>query len=90
MFGKQTQKTAFGVILIVFTLYIRPQEAVDNQGGELRKELTEEQKEELNVALRRLSPDHVELVLMQIYQCIMLHLIVHSDDENFASPDNYE
>ena len=65
------------------------QEAFDDQGGDLRKELTEEQKEELTVALRRLSPDRVELVSMQIYQCIVLHLIGHSK-EDFVSPDNYE
>ena len=65
------------------------QEAFDDQGGDLRKELTEEQKEELTAALRRLTPDRVELVSMQIYQCIVLHLIGHSK-EDFASPDNYE
>ena len=65
------------------------QEAFDDQGGDLRKELMEEQKEELTAALRRLTPDRVELVSMQIYQCIVLHLIGHSK-EDFVSPHKYE
>ncbi|KAK7097425.1 hypothetical protein V1264_004409 [Littorina saxatilis] len=65
------------------------EEAFDEQGRELRKELSERQVDEVNSILRRLTPERVELVLTQIYQCIVLRLTGHSQDEDYASPDNY-
>ena len=66
------------------------QEAFDDQGQELRKELTEEQTDSVIACLQRLSADRVELVFSLMYQCIVLHLFGHSHDEEFASPDNME
>ena len=55
----------------------------------MREELSAEQKEELEAAFRRLSPERVELVLAQIFQCIVLRLIPQSKDEDYANPGNY-
>jgi hypothetical protein len=65
------------------------QEPFDGQGEELHKALSERQKIELSAWLRQLSPDHVELAVSQLYQCIMLNLIGHSHDEDYANPENY-
>ncbi|XP_070197743.1 E3 ubiquitin-protein ligase rnf213-alpha-like isoform X2 [Littorina saxatilis] len=66
------------------------EEAFDGQGAELRKELREDEREELNTALHRLSMERVEMLLTQVYMCIVLQLLGHSHDEDFARPDAYD
>ena len=77
------------VFVSLLLIYHCSQEAFDGQGQNVRAELSKEQKEELDAAFKRLSPDRVQLVLAQIYQCIVLLLIPHSGDEDYASPGNY-
>ncbi|KAK7465937.1 hypothetical protein BaRGS_00037515, partial [Batillaria attramentaria] len=64
------------------------QEAFDDQGEHLRKDLTEEQKQDLQEALSRSSRERLDVLLQQIFECIMLRLMQQTE-EGYASPDNY-
>nr|KAG5687644.1 hypothetical protein BaRGS_008127 [Batillaria attramentaria] len=65
-----------------------PLEAFDDQGEHLRKDLTEEQKQDLQEALSRSSRERLDVLLQQIFECIMLRLMQQTE-EGYASPDNY-
>ncbi|XP_070190023.1 E3 ubiquitin-protein ligase rnf213-alpha-like [Littorina saxatilis] len=66
------------------------QEAFDTLRKELREELTVEQGKELEAACQRMSIERLELLLLQLFECIMLRLSEPHDGGDDARPENFK
>ena len=64
------------------------QDAFDIDGQELRAALEKGQEVELETMCKRMSAERLELLLLQIFECIMLRLLQprdQDDDTNAAT-----
>ncbi|XP_070188878.1 E3 ubiquitin-protein ligase rnf213-alpha-like [Littorina saxatilis] len=66
------------------------EEAFDTIDKELRTELTAEQGDELKAACQRMSIDRLELLLLQLFECIMLRLSEPRDQDDDTRPANFK
>ncbi|KAK7494871.1 hypothetical protein BaRGS_00013998, partial [Batillaria attramentaria] len=65
------------------------QDAFDSQEKELRVELSDDQEKELEKTCQRMSIERLELLLLQLFECIMLRLSEPRDQDDDTQPDNF-
>ena len=66
------------------------QDAFDGVEKELREDLTAEQRKELETMCQHMSVERLELLLLQLFECIMLHLSEPRNQDDDARPENYK
>ena len=66
-----------------------PQDAFDGIEKELREELTPEQGQELEAMFQHMSVERLELLLLQLFECIMLHLSEPRSQDDDTHPENF-
>lgn len=71
----------------MFTCYMW-QEAFDSD-TRLQKELTEGQKKEVKAMCQPMPVERLELLLLHLFECIMLHLSEPVDQEDGINPENF-
>ncbi|KAL8581509.1 hypothetical protein ACOMHN_042902 [Nucella lapillus] len=65
------------------------QDAFDGVEKELREDMTPEQGLEVERMCQSMSVERLELLLVQLFECIMLHLSEAQTQEDDTSPKNY-
>ncbi|KAK7107714.1 hypothetical protein V1264_015588 [Littorina saxatilis] len=66
------------------------QDAFDSVERELREDLTPEQGKELEATCQRMSIERLELLLLQLFECIMLRLSEPRDQDDDTQPAKFK
>lgn len=74
---------------LVVNIGLLLQDAFDGVEKELREDLTPEQGKELEAMCQRMSIERLELLLLQLFECIMLHLSEPRNQDDDVRPENY-
>ena len=66
------------------------QDAFDSVEKELREDLTPEQGKELEAMCQHMSVERLELLLLQLFECIMLRLSEPRDQDDDTRSETYK